>query len=126
MAHHLGCDGCAVAHCGRRVLEEPGGKRAAFDPSLLTKVTRGDLEVAVTELGKIEPREKVAVKSKVAGQVEKILIEEGMPVKSGQLLLFWTRPSFSAAWCGAAGSRQSPSLARFCAGHAGSQAARIC
>ncbi|HNN50197.1 MAG TPA: efflux RND transporter periplasmic adaptor subunit [Pseudomonadota bacterium] len=64
------------------------GKRAAFDPSLLTKVTRGDLEVAVTELGKIEPREKVAVKSKVAGQVEKILIEEGMPVKSGQLLLF--------------------------------------
>ena len=64
------------------------GKQAAFDPSLLTKVSRGDLEVAVTELGKIEPREKVAVKSKVAGQVEKVLIEEGMTVKAGQLLLF--------------------------------------
>lgn len=64
------------------------GKQSAFDPSLLTKVTKGDLEVAVTELGKIEPREKVAVRSKVAGQVEKILVEEGMQVKAGQLLLF--------------------------------------
>ena len=64
------------------------GKQSAFDPSLLTKVTKGHLEVAVTELGKIEPREKVAVRSKVAGQVEKILVEEGMQVKAGQLLLF--------------------------------------
>lgn len=68
--------------------KQRAGKQSAFDPSLLTKVTRGDLEVAVTELGKIEPREKVAVRSKVAGQVEKVLIEEGMQVKAGQLLLF--------------------------------------
>jgi HlyD family secretion protein/macrolide-specific efflux system membrane fusion protein len=73
---------------GAAVWKSRAGKRAIFDPSLLTKVTRGDLEVAVTELGKIEPREKVAVKSKVAGQVEKILVEEGMQVKAGQLLLF--------------------------------------
>lgn len=58
-----------------------------IDPSLLAKVSRGDLEVAVVELGKIEPREKVAVRSKVAGQVDKIFVEEGMPVKHGQLLL---------------------------------------
>lgn len=70
------------------------GKNAAFDPSLLTKVTRGDLEVSVTELGKIEPREKIAVKSKVAGQVEKVLIEEGMQVKVGQLLLFLEATEF--------------------------------
>lgn len=61
---------------------------SALDPTLVAKVSRGDLEIAVTELGKIEPREKVAVKSKVAGQVEKILIEEGMRVKAGQLLLY--------------------------------------
>ena len=58
-----------------------------FDPSLVAKVSRGDLEVAVVELGKIEPREKVAVRSKVAGQVDKIFVEEGMAVKQGQLLL---------------------------------------
>ena len=68
-------------------LRQRASKQAAVDPTLVAKVSRGDLEIAVTELGKIEPREKVAVRSKVAGQVEKILIEEGMKVKSGQLLL---------------------------------------
>jgi HlyD family secretion protein/macrolide-specific efflux system membrane fusion protein len=67
------------------------GKSAAIDPTLIAKVSRGDLEIAVIELGKIEPREKVAVKSKVAGQVEKVLVDEGMPVKAGQLLL-WLDP----------------------------------
>ena len=79
--------GLLVLVGGGAVWKSRAGKRAAFDPSLLTKVTRGDLEVAVTELGKIEPREKVAIKSKVAGQVEKMLVEEGMTVKTGQLLL---------------------------------------
>lgn len=60
---------------------------AALDPTLLAKVSRGELEIAVVELGKIEPREKVGVKSKVAGQVDKIFVEEGMAVKIGQLLL---------------------------------------
>ena len=50
------------------------GQGQALDPTLLAKASRGDLEIAVTELGKIEPREKVGVKSKVAGQVEKILV----------------------------------------------------
>lgn len=72
-------------------VQKRAGKQAAVDPTLVAKVARGDLEIAVTELGKIEPREKVAVRSKVAGQVEKILIEEGMQVKSGQLLL-WLEP----------------------------------
>jgi len=66
-------------------------KGAAVDPTLVAKVSRGDLEIAVVELGKIEPREKVAIKSKVAGQVEKVLVDEGMQVKQGQLLL-WLDP----------------------------------
>ena len=72
-------------------LKQRASKQAAVDPSLIAKASRGDLEIAVTELGKIEPREKVAVRSKVAGQVEKVLVEEGMKVKSGQLLL-WLEP----------------------------------
>ncbi len=67
------------------------GQGNVVDPTLIAKVQRGDLEIAVVELGKIEPREKVAVKSKVAGQVEKVLVEEGMNVKQGQLLL-WLEP----------------------------------
>src|SRR6185436_14180232 len=56
-------------------------KGAPIDPTLLAKVSRGELEIAVVELGKIEPREKVGIKSKVAGQVEKVLVDEGMKVK---------------------------------------------
>jgi RND family efflux transporter MFP subunit len=66
-------------------------KGVTVDPTLVAKVGRGDLELAVTELGKITPREQVAVKSKVSGQVEKILVDEGMEVKQGQLLL-WLDP----------------------------------
>jgi membrane fusion protein, macrolide-specific efflux system len=67
-----------------------GKKREAsktIDQSLLTKVKRGDLEIAVIETGKVQPREKVEVKSKVAGQVEKVFVEEGAKVKRGQPLL---------------------------------------
>jgi len=76
---------------GVSIVQKRSGKQALVDPTLVAKVTRGDLEIAVTELGKIEPREKVAVRSKVAGQVEKVLVEEGMQVKNGQLLL-WLEP----------------------------------
>lgn len=73
---------------GGVVLRGRASKGAPIDPTLIAKVTRGDLEIAVVELGKIEPREKVAIKSKVAGQVNQILVDEGMKVKQGQLLLF--------------------------------------
>lgn len=65
-----------------------GEKGVQVDPSLIIEVTRKDLEIAVVELGKIEPREKVAIKSRVAGQAQEVLVDEGMKVKKGQLLLF--------------------------------------
>ena len=40
-----------------------------IDPSLITTVKRGDLAIEVIETGKVQPREKVEIKSKVAGQV---------------------------------------------------------
>ena len=62
-------------------------KGVKVDPHLVVKATRGDLQIDVVELGKIEPREKVAVKSKVGGQALRVLVEEGARVKKGQLLL---------------------------------------
>ena len=69
------------------VAKSRGGRDEKFDPSLVAKISRGDLEIAVTELGKIVPREQVGVKSKVAGQVQKLLVDEGDKVKAGQLLM---------------------------------------
>ncbi|MSP59423.1 MAG: efflux RND transporter periplasmic adaptor subunit [Myxococcales bacterium] len=63
-----------------------GGQRT-IDSTLVVKAKRGDLEIAVIETGKVQPREKIELKSKVAGQVERVLVEEGMKVKKGQVLL---------------------------------------
>ena len=58
-----------------------------LDPSLITTVKRNDLSIEVLETGKVQPREKVEIKSKVAGQVLKVFVDAGDKVKKGQLLL---------------------------------------
>jgi len=63
-------------------------KGVRVDPTLVVTATRGDLEISVVELGKIEPRDKVAIKSRVAGQALRVLVDEGMKVRKGQLLLY--------------------------------------
>jgi membrane fusion protein, macrolide-specific efflux system len=74
-----------------------GGRVENIDQKMIVKVAKGDLEISVMELGKIEPLEKVAVKSKVAGQVEKVLVDEGDRVKKGQLLLYLDPNDFNRA-----------------------------
>jgi macrolide-specific efflux system membrane fusion protein len=58
-----------------------------LDQSLITAVKRGDLPIDVLETGKVQPREKVEIKSKVAGQVLKVFVDAGQQVKKGQALL---------------------------------------
>ncbi|MFN3649075.1 MAG: HlyD family efflux transporter periplasmic adaptor subunit [Armatimonadota bacterium] len=60
---------------------QPAAKAPRFET-----VDRGTVEVTVTETGTMEPLKKVEVKSKVAGRVEKLLVEEGDFVRAGQLL----------------------------------------
>ena len=75
-----------VGAVGVVVAKRRGGGKP-LDQSLVTKVKRGDLAIEVIETGKVQPREKVEVKSKVAGQVERVFVEEGQKVKRGQALL---------------------------------------
>lgn len=58
-----------------------------LDPTLIMTVKRGDLAIEVLETGKVAPREKVEIKSKVSGQVSKVLVDAGDKVRKGQLLL---------------------------------------
>jgi membrane fusion protein, macrolide-specific efflux system len=64
-----------------------GGDDKPIEDALVVKVKRADLAVEVIDTGKIEPREKVDIKSKVAGQVLEVLVDEGQQVKKGQPLL---------------------------------------
>src|SRR5260370_41629079 len=68
-------------------LRASGAGPKEIDASLIVPVKRGDLQIEVIETGKVQPRESVEVKSKVAGQVERVYVEEGAHVKKGTLLL---------------------------------------
>ncbi|HEX6835044.1 MAG TPA: efflux RND transporter periplasmic adaptor subunit [Polyangia bacterium] len=69
------------------VTRRGGAGPKELDPSLITTVKRGDLPIEVLETGKVQPREKVEIKSKVAGLVLKVFVDAGDKVKKGQLLL---------------------------------------
>jgi membrane fusion protein, macrolide-specific efflux system len=62
-------------------------KAAPIDPALLVTVARRPLDVEILETGRVQPREKVDLKSKLAGQVSEVFVREGAPVKKGQVLL---------------------------------------
>ncbi len=70
-----GC-GVAIAYKVRPKPEEP---RTA-------EVKRGDVVVAVRETGYVEPIKRVEVKSKVAGKVAELAVDEGDVVTEGQLI----------------------------------------
>jgi RND family efflux transporter MFP subunit len=89
MKWFLGIFGVAVVLVvvliGRGTLH--GSNGTAIDPQLVVKVHKGDLDVIVTETGKVEPKAKAEIKSKVAGQVLQVFVKEGETVRSGQKLI---------------------------------------
>ncbi len=58
-----------------------------IDPTKLTTVDRGDIARSVVATGKVQPRFKVEVKSKASGIVQKVLVDYGQYVKTGQVLV---------------------------------------
>ena len=64
-----------------------GSASKAVDEQLVVKVKRGDLDVVVSETGKVQPRAQAEIKSKVAGQVLSVFVKEGERVKTGQKLI---------------------------------------
>ena len=78
---------CAVLVAGIFVAQRSRAKSAAIDPAQIVTVTRKVLEVEILETGRVQPKEKVDLKSKVAGQVQAVLVQEGVAVKKGDILL---------------------------------------
>ncbi len=83
-----------------------GGVRADTEPAHATvEASRGDVERAVTAVGKIEPLQYVDVGVQVSGQLRRILVKPGDPVEAGDLLaeidatVFSTRVEADAQRC---------------------------
>jgi HlyD family secretion protein/macrolide-specific efflux system membrane fusion protein len=68
------------------VVVSRGGEKP-IDASLVVTAQKKDLALAVTDTGRVEPGEKVDIKSRIAGQVESVFVDEGDRVEKGQLLL---------------------------------------
>ncbi len=49
-------------------------------------ITRDNLEISVQATGTVQPENRLVVKPQIAGRIDEILIEEGKPVKAGQVL----------------------------------------
>lgn len=58
-----------------------------FDEKLIVSPKIGDVSFTVTDTGIVEPLKKVEIKSKIAGQIAFISVEEGKTVKKGQTLI---------------------------------------
>ena len=66
-----------------------GGARGAQGgptPVVATAATQGDIDVIVNGLGTVTPLRTVTVKTRVDGELVRVLFEEGQLVKEGQLL----------------------------------------
>ncbi len=62
-------------------------KPPPIDPASVITVTRKPIDVEILETGRVLPRERVELKSRVAGQVQAVLVQEGASVKTGDVLL---------------------------------------
>lgn len=75
-------------------------------------VTRGDLRVTITATGTVAPENRLEIKPPIAGRVEEVLIDEGMPVKKGDVLA-WMSSSERATLLDAARARGPQELKRW-------------
>lgn len=51
------------------------------------RVERGDLNVTILSTGIVQPENRLEIKPPIAGRVEEVLVDEGVAVKKGQVLV---------------------------------------
>ena len=76
----------AAAGATKRGPGGPGGGAPLRTPVVAVPATQGDIDVIVNGLGTVTPLRTVAVKTRVDGELVRVLFEEGQLVKEGTLL----------------------------------------
>ncbi|MDR7611465.1 MAG: efflux RND transporter periplasmic adaptor subunit [Armatimonadota bacterium] len=71
--------------------------QSAAPPMRTAPVTRGTVTVTVTGTGTVEPAALVEVRSRATGRVTRVVVDEGQPVRRGQVLVELDDPDARAA-----------------------------
>jgi macrolide-specific efflux system membrane fusion protein len=85
------------------------GDQVAYRPYT---VKRGDLRMTILSTGTVSPENRLEIKPPIAGRVEKVLIDEGVKVRKGQVLA-WMSSTERAALLDAATSKGAAELAQW-------------
>jgi len=83
----LGVVGILAVAGGSLVALRARATPPSIDESKLVTATRGELAIEIIEVGRVEPERKVELKSKVAGLVAEVRVNEGDHVHAGDVLL---------------------------------------
>jgi macrolide-specific efflux system membrane fusion protein len=68
------------------------------------KVKRGDIDTSILSTGTVQPENRLEIKAPVAGRIERVLVDEGIKVKKGQVLA-WMSSTERAAMLDAASAK---------------------
>jgi membrane fusion protein, multidrug efflux system len=82
----LGCAGALLLVMAGCAEDKPSGPRSNPVPVKLTEARFEDLPLRLKALGTVTPLNTVAVRSRIDGELVRVLFEEGQMVKQGQLL----------------------------------------
>lgn len=95
-----------LAACGKSEPTTPGpGAAAAPAPAVtVVRVARQDVTPRSTFTGRVEAMDKVDLRARVQGFLEKRLFEEGADVKEGDVLFVLEKPAYQAAVTDAKGA----------------------
>ncbi|MCD6059988.1 MAG: efflux transporter, family, subunit [Moraxellaceae bacterium] len=67
--------------------DENAGKKPQSVPVRVTQAIAQDYPLTFTTMGRVQPSETVTLRARVDGQVEQVLMQEGRPVKAGDVLI---------------------------------------
>lgn len=75
-------------------------------------ITKGNIQVTILATGTVQPENRLEIKPPVAGRIERVLVEEGVKVRKGQILA-WMSSTERAALIDSARSQGAEELKKW-------------